>query len=98
MASRLCHVSFVDHRQMRHGVDVQADTLYEAVVLAVKELRQEPWIEQIGPASVLDVEVRPPGTKHSLSLQQVERWLSGATTNPNEATRKAKLRMLLTSR
>ena len=25
-------------------------------------------------------------TKHSISLQQVERWLAGATTNPNEAS------------
>jgi hypothetical protein len=28
----------------------------------------------------------------------VERWLSGATTNPNEASKKAKLKVLLMQR
>jgi hypothetical protein len=44
---------------------------------------------------VLDVQIREPATTHSLSLQQVERWLAGATTNPSEASRKAKLKMIL---
>jgi hypothetical protein len=39
--------------------------------------------------------VRHPGTTHAVSLQQVERWLAGATTNPNEASKKVKLKMLL---
>ena len=39
--------------------------------------------------------VRHPGTMHAVSLQQVERWLAGATTNPNEASKKVKLKMLL---
>ena len=47
---------------------------------------------------MLDVEVREPATKHAISLQQVERWLAGATSNPNEATKKAKLKMLLVIR
>jgi hypothetical protein len=36
-----------------------------------------------------------PGTIHAVLLQQVERWLAGATTNPNEASKKVKLKMLL---
>jgi hypothetical protein len=44
------------------------------------------------------VEVREPGTRHAISLQQVERWLAGATTNPNEASKKAKLKVLLMQR
>jgi hypothetical protein len=39
--------------------------------------------------------VREPGTKHSISLQQVERWLAGATRSPSEATKKARLKMML---
>ena len=98
MPERVCFVSFVDHRQVRHGVEVQAESLYEAVVMAVAQLRADPWIEKVGPATVLDVEVREPGTKHAISLQQVERWLAGATSNPNEATKKARLKMLLVQR
>ena len=92
---RSCTVSFLDARRIRHGVDVEAESLYEAVVVAVKRLREDPWIEQIAAATVLDVEVREPAAKHSISLQQVERWLAGATPNPNEAARKAKLKMML---
>jgi uncharacterized membrane protein HdeD (DUF308 family) len=52
----------------------------------------------VGIVTVLDIETREPGSRHSLSLQQIERWLAGATTNPNEASKKAKLKMLLVKR
>jgi len=51
-----------------------------------------------GVATALEVGIREPGIKHAISLQQVERWLSGATTNPSEASRKAKLKMMLVQR
>ena len=90
MAVCACTVSFKDVRGIRHAADVEAESLYEAVVLGVRRLNQDSWIDRIGPATVLDVEVRTPGTTHSISLQQVERWLAGATTNPSEASKKAK--------
>jgi hypothetical protein len=46
---------------------------------------------------VLDIEIREPSTKHAISIQQVERWLDGATTSPNEAVKKARLKMVLAS-
>jgi hypothetical protein len=95
---RTCLVTYVDHRQIKHGAEVQAESLYEAAVLAVKLFRADPWLEKIGPATVLEVEIREPTTKHAISLQQVERWLAGATTNPNEASRKAKLKTILVQR
>jgi hypothetical protein len=70
-------------------------TPFTRPVVGVRRLNQDSWIERIGPATVLDVDVREPGTKHAISLQQVERWLTGATTNPNEASTKAKLKMML---
>jgi hypothetical protein len=88
-------VSFVDLRGIRHSADVEADSLYEAAVLGIRRLNQDPWIERIAPATHLDVEVHEPATRHTISVQQVERWLAGATTNPLEATKKAKLKMLL---
>ena len=91
----MCSVSFVDGRGIRHSVEVQAESLYESAVLAIQRFRTDPWLERIGPATVLDVDVRHPGTKHAISLHQVERWLAGATTNPNEASKKAKLKMIL---
>jgi hypothetical protein len=95
MAVRTCCVSFVDLRGVRHSADVEAESLYEAAVLGIRRLNQDPWIERIGPGTQLEVEVREPATRHTISVQQVERWLAGATPNPTEATKKAKLKMLL---
>jgi hypothetical protein len=98
VAVRTCCVSFVDRRGIRHAVDVEAESLYEAAVLGTRRLSEDPWIEPIGPATVLDIEAREPAARHSISLQQVERWLAGVTTNPNEASKKAKLKMMLVQR
>ena len=98
MPARLCIVSFKDRRGVRHAAEVEADSLYEAAVLGVRRLNDDPWTERIGPATVLDVEVREPSTSHAISFQQVERWLAGTTKNPNEAAKKVKLKMLLMRR
>ncbi len=95
MSAKVCVVSFNGPSGVRHSVEVEAESLYEAAVLGVRRLNQNIWSENVGPATVLDVEVREPGSKHAISLQQVERWLAGATTNPNEASKKAKLKMML---
>src|SRR5258707_14526193 len=95
MGIRLCVVSFADVRGIKHSVDVEAESLYEAAILGVSRFRKDPWIERIGESTVIDVEVREPATKHALSLKQIDRWLSGVTANPSEASKKAKLKMML---
>jgi hypothetical protein len=95
VALRPCIVSFKDMRRIRHATEVEAESLFEATVLGIRRLNEDPWLEKVGPATVLEVEVRNPGTTHAISLQQVERWLAGATTNPSEASKKVKLKMLL---
>jgi hypothetical protein len=92
---RTCVVSFRDHRQIVHSAEVQADTLYEAVVLAITLFRKDPWVDQIAPGTMLDVEVREPATRHAITLAQVERWIDGGIGTPSDQVRKAKLKMLL---
>jgi len=96
MALRTCEVSYKDHRGIRHSCLVDAESVFEAVCLAVTIFRQDPWLERVGPSTLLDIEVREPGTKHAISVQQVERWLDGATTSPAEGVKKARLKMMLT--
>lgn len=95
--TRICAVSFADVRGIRHTVEVQAESLFEAAILAVRTFRSDPWIERVGPATVLDIEVREPAVKHAITMMQVERWLEGASTSPNEGVKKAKLKNLLAS-
>ena len=53
------------------------------------------FTDPIGPAAPLDVEVREPVTRHTLTLMQLERWLQGAVTNPAEKVKKERLKALL---
>jgi len=94
VSARSCVVSFIGVSGIRHSVDVTAESLYEAAVLAVTRFRQDIWGEAIGPGTKLDIEVRDPSTTHSLTLQQVERWLASPGT-PYDAARKAKLKLML---
>ena len=96
MPRKTCVVSVSNPDGSRHSVTVEADTLYEAAVLGSKRLNENAWVEQaIGKATPLTIEVREPSTTHTVSLQQVERWINGKTMNPAETIRKQKLRMLL---
>ena len=95
---RICAVSFADVRGIRHTVEVQAESLFEAAILGVRTFRGDPWIEHVGPATVLEIEVRQPAAKHAITMMQVERWLEGASTSPSEGVKKAKLKDLLGSR
>jgi hypothetical protein len=92
--SRYCVVSFTGVSGIRHSVDVTAESLYEAAVLAVTRFRKDTWGEAIGPGTKLDIEVRDTSTTHSVTWQQVERWLASPGT-PYDASRKAKLKMML---
>jgi len=94
---RICAVSFADVRGVRHTVEVQAESLFEAAILGVRTFKGDPWIEHVGPATVLDIEVREPAAKHAITMMHVERWLEGASTSPNEEVKKAKLKDLLGS-
>jgi hypothetical protein len=95
---RICAVSFSDVRGIRHTVEVQAESLFEAAVLGVRTFRSDPWIEHVGPVTVLDIEVREPAAKHAITMMQVERWLEGASTSPTEGVKKARLKDLLGTR
>ena len=94
MPLRACTVSFKGLSGIRHSIDLEAETLYEAAVMAIARFRQDIWGEAIGTGTVVDVEVREPAARHSLTLQQVERWLA-APGSPYEAAKKAKLKMML---
>jgi hypothetical protein len=93
---RSCLVSFTDHKGVQHSVEVTAETLFEAAALGVALLRKDGWIDQgLALGTKLRVDVREPGTSHTVTVSQVERWLNGATSRPNERVRKDRLRELL---
>ena len=49
----------------------------------------------LGPGSRLEIQVRQPSTVHSLSVQQLDRWVDGVTASPAEVLRRARIKQLL---
>jgi hypothetical protein len=88
-------VSFTDAEGLRHSVDVQASSLYEAVALAISVFREHDCA--LGPASQLEVEARSPGVKHSVSIGKVRDWLETSAKSPSDRLLKEKLKGLLAS-
>jgi hypothetical protein len=79
-------------------VELTADSLFEAAAMGLKALRDGEWNEPPTQSTLLEVEVRNPGVKHTVSVQQLSRWLNGASGSPRESMKKIALRKMLTSK
>jgi len=91
-----CIVSFKSVTGIAHSVEVEAETLYEAAGLGLARLK-DGWVEGLGPATKLEISVREPSTTHTVSVQQLQRWIDGGVGSPAEVLRKARVRHLLGS-
>jgi hypothetical protein len=87
-----CIVSYLDISGLRHTVEVDAESLYEAAVLALRIFKQHDC-EPVG-MSNLDIEIRSSVT-HTVSVRKVHSWLNGGARTPKEALTKERLRALL---
>lgn len=87
-----CIVSFVDTEGIRHTVEVEAESLFEAAVLAMKIFKQHDC--EPGPITKLEVEIRSTVT-HTVTPKRIHEWLMGGAKSPKEAVMKVKLRTLL---
>jgi hypothetical protein len=87
-----CIVSYVDIEGLRHSVEVEAESLYEAVVLAVRTFKQHHC--EPGEQSKIEVEIRSSIT-HTVTLKKIHSWLQGGAKSPKEAVTKERLRELI---
>ena len=88
----LCIVSYLDTEGVRHSVEVEAQSLYEAAVLAVRVFKKHNCPP--GEGSRLEIEVRSAVT-HTITLKKIRDWINGGAKSPNEAVMKKRLRELL---
>jgi hypothetical protein len=89
-----CIVSFVDTEGIRHRVEVEAESLYEAAALAIRIFKQHDC--EPGLITRLDVEIRSCIT-HTVTRKRIHEWLHGGAKNPKDAVMKERLRELLES-
>jgi hypothetical protein len=87
-----CLVSYLDTSGIRHSVEVEANSLYEAAVLAIKVFRQHDCEPR--EANQLEIEVRS-SVVHTLTIRKIHDWLNGGAKTPKEAVTKERLREML---
>jgi hypothetical protein len=97
MATSRCRVSFTDSDGILHGVDVDAESLYEAVAIAVASFREDDvGPSNPGPMTEFTVSVYRNPTEHKLRLQHVLKWSEHTTKEgPAGIAERQRVRTLL---
>jgi hypothetical protein len=80
MPSR-CRVSYADRHGLLHAIDVEAESLFEAVAIAVASFRED----EVSPPEIdgmteFTVAVYRNPTEHKIRLGQVHQWARSSTT------------------
>ncbi|MDX6610941.1 MAG: hypothetical protein QOD75_127 [Blastocatellia bacterium] len=87
-----CTVTYQDMDGVRHAVEVEAGSMYEAAVLGIQRFRKH----DINPGGLakLEVEIRS-SIVHTLTVKRLEDWLSAGAKTPKEMATKQRLRAML---
>ncbi|HJT65763.1 MAG TPA: hypothetical protein VJ749_04885 [Pyrinomonadaceae bacterium] len=87
-----CFVSYLDLSGIRHQVEVDAGSLYEAAALAVTAFKEHDC--EPGQLSQLDIEIRTSVT-HTLTVKKLLEWLNSGAKTPKEVVIKDRLRAIM---
>jgi hypothetical protein len=88
-------VSFTDTNGIPHDVDVQAESLYEAVALAVAEFRADKMTAEVGPMTEFVIAIHRPAVEHRIRLSQVTLWAKGTRDGPAGVIKRQRIMSLL---
>jgi hypothetical protein len=93
---RNCTVAVRDGRDVEHSVEVTAETLYEAIAIALAALQQDNWVGEIGQGlTTVTVVVHQPPVKHEVRMKEFVSWLGRQGRSPAEVILKQKLEKIL---
>ncbi len=93
VALKSCVVSFRDSEGFRHAVEIDAESLYEATLLAAQSFAEHGCPP--GFAHQIEIEVRPPAVVHMVTLNRVREWVQATARSPKERVLKQRLKDLL---
>jgi hypothetical protein len=94
-----CRVSYTDMEGLAHGIDVEADSLYEAVALAVAEFREDAVNKEMpGAMTEFVVSIYRNPTEHRLRFHQVTKWAEHTVKEGPAGIIKRQVRTLLGQR
>jgi hypothetical protein len=96
VALRSCTVSLKDLQDIQHSVDVNAETLFEAIAIALAALEKDSWVGEVGQGlSTVTVLVQQPPIRHEVKIRDFLSWLGRQGRSPAEVTLKQKLERIL---
>ena len=95
MGVKKCIVSFKDTEGFRHAVEVEGESLYEAVALAARSFNDHGCPP--GCASQIDIEGKAPAVTHTVTLNRVRDWVNAGAKSPQERVLKERLKELLSA-
>ena len=95
MSVRSCRVTIRDTEGIEHTAEVSAESLYEAVALGLRAIRQCAWVEEIGQNFVIKVLARDTPVEHTVEFRAFHKWLERPSRSPREITARARVREIL---
>lgn len=100
MAAARCVVSFMDSDGIAHTAHVQAESLYEAVAVAVAEFRRDSLVPAPASTTEFIIAVERPLIEHRIRLSQVAKWAEDnrTTEGPAGITKRQRVKTLLENR
>jgi hypothetical protein len=64
---RACTGGFRGVSGIRHSVELEAETVYEAAIRGSHLLRKDGWVDNVGPGTELEIRVSEPATTHTVT-------------------------------
>jgi hypothetical protein len=91
-----CRVSYKNEHGL-HSVEVNAESLYEAVAQAVSEFREDQTISELpGPGTELTVVILKKPPEHHITLARVLEWSKPSTKGgPAGIVKRERVRLML---
>ena len=92
-----CKVSFTDSDGLLDTAHVRAESVHEAVAMAVSEFRADPLAPPLGPMTEFVIAVEKPPVEHRIRLAQLQTWAETTTTREGPAgiTKRQRIKALL---
>ena len=96
MPAKHCRVTITDADGIEHTVEVTASTLFEAVALAIRNIRRADWVGEI-PQGLhpVRVVVRDIPVEHKVTMQMFCRWLAQDGRSPADKMTRERVRQIL---
>ena len=96
MEAKACRVSVFDLEGVAHTVDVTAESLYEAVAMGLRTVRNSEWAGELPEGlAKITVSVASIPVEHTVQMKKFEEWLQRKGGSPADVTRRQRVRQLL---